>query len=615
MNTHTLEEEHMQKSESKSRSGLARLIEIAGAKKWWLFASMTLAVIATVVQFAPTVIVYQIIQELADHATDLSGVDRAMLWRLGWLSLGAVGVFGVLLYTSSMLSHIAAFNILYEIRIKLAEKLPRLSMGYFTNTASGKIKKVLAEDVEEIELFVAHHIPDLTSAIVFPLLVIGYLFVVDWRLAIAALIPLPIALWLMSKMMMSAETKRLWREYHTALEKMNAAVVEYVRGMPVVKVFGTDKESFRRLKDTVIEYRDWAQQMGRDYSTIYPGLMTAASSSLMFIVPVAAWLLARAAEPNALIPTVLFFTLIGGGFFFVLFKLTFMAGMLGRISMGVERIDAILAEPEVPESASVSRPGDATIAFENVAFAYDETAVLKDVSFTAKPGTVTALVGPSGAGKTTMGLLTARFWDVNEGAIRIGGVDIRDMKQETLMEHVSFVFQDGFLFFDTIEENIRMGNSAASMDEVIAAAQAAQCHEFIERLPQGYKTLVGEGGTYLSGGEQQRVGIARAILKDAPVVVLDEATAYADPENEGLILEGLARLIQNKTVLIIAHRLSTITQADQILVIDEGRVVERGTHPQLVEAQGLYRRMWDTYSQARQWTLTSASSLAPKGAA
>ncbi|PDV99008.1 multidrug ABC transporter [Candidatus Chloroploca asiatica] len=593
----------------KRKTGLLRLIELAGTKKWWLFASMALAVVATLVQFAPTIIVYQIIRELAAHATDLSGVDRDLLWRLGWISLGAVGVFGLLLYTSSMLSHIAAFNILYEIRITLAEKLPQLSMGYFTNTASGKIKKVLSEDVEQIELFVAHHIPDITSAVVFPLLVIGYLFVVDWRLALAALIPFPIAIALMFKVMLSAESKRLYHEYHSALEKMNSAVVEYVRGMPVVKVFGTDKESFRRFKETVIAYRDWAQQMSRSYSTIYPALLTAASSSLMFIVPVAVWLLYRADDPNALIPTVLFFTLIGGGFFFPLLKLTFMAGLLGQISMGVERIDAILDEAEVPEHDSGRQPSDATITFENVAFAYDQSSILQGVSFRASPGTVTALVGPSGAGKTTIGLLTARFWDVQSGAIRIGGVDIRELKLETLMEHVSFVFQDGLLFFDTIEANIRMGNSTATMDEVIAAATAAQCHAFIERLPNGYKTLVGEGGTYLSGGEQQRIGIARAILKGAPIVVLDEATAYADPENEGQILAALARLIQNKTVLIIAHRLSTITQADQILVVNEGQIVERGTHPELVAAQGLYRRMWDTYARARQWT------LAPQGAA
>jgi ATP-binding cassette subfamily B protein len=598
-----------QDAPERKKTGLARLIEIAGAKKWWLFASMVLAALATLVQFAPTIIVYQIIRELAAHAADLSGVDRDALWRLGWVSLGAVGVFGLLLYISSMLSHIAAFNILYEIRIKLAEKLPRLSMGYFANTASGKIKKILAEDVEQIEVFVAHHIPDITSAVVFPLLVIGYLFVVDWRMALAALLPFPIALSLMSKMMMSSESKRLYQEWHTSLEKMNAAVVEYVRGMPVVKVFGTDKDSFRRFQETVTAHRDRSQRVSRDYSSTYPALLTAASSSMMFILPVAVWLLYRADNPNALIPTVLFFALIGGSFFFPLLKLTFMAGLLNQISMGVERIDEILAAAEVPERVSGRQPQDATITFENVAFAYDEAAVLENVSFTAKPGTVTALVGPSGAGKTTIGLLTARFWDVQSGAIRIGGVDIRDIRLETLMDYVSFVFQDGFLFFDTIEENIRMGNSAATMDEVIAAAKAARCHEFIERLPSGYKTLVGEGGTYLSGGEQQRVGIARAILKGSPIVVLDEATAYADPENEGRILEGLARLIRNKTVLIIAHRLSTITQADQILVVDEGQIVERGAHPELLAAQGLYRSMWDTYSQARQWT------LAPKGAA
>ena len=593
----------------KRKTGLARLIEIAGAKKWWLFASMALAVIATLAQFVPMVAVYMIISELADHAADLAQVDRDLLYRLGFVSLGSIGVYGVLLYVASMLSHIAAFNILYEIRVKIAEKLTKLSMGYFTKKASGEIKKVMSEDVEKVELFVAHHIPDITSAVVFPIIIIGYLFYMDWRLAIAALIPFPLAFGIMAKMMMSQESKQSYREYHDALEKMNGAVVEYVRGMPVVKVFGTALDSFRRLKESVISYRDWSQRMSNDYSKTYPAFLTAASSSLVFIVPAAVFILNHTVAKEQFIPTVLFFTIIGGGFFFPLLKLTFMAGMLRQISVGVERIDDILYRDEVPDRDSGQRPADASVEFDHVTFAYDETTVLDNVFFHADPGTVTALVGPSGAGKTTMGLLAARFWDVQSGAIRIGGVDIRDIRLETLMEHVSFVFQDGFLFFDTIEENIRMGNVRATMDEVIQAAQAAQCHEFIERLPKGYQTLVGEGGTYLSGGEQQRVGIARAILKDAPVVVLDEATAYADPENEGKILEGLARLIQDKTVIIIAHRLSTVTGADQILVIDQGRVVEQGTHPELVEAGGLYGMMWETYSRARKWT------IAQKGAA
>ncbi len=587
----------------KRKTGLARLIEIAGAKRWWLFASMALAVIATVVQFVPVVCVYLIIAELAAHAADVSQVDRDLLYRLGFISLGSVGAYGVLLYVSAMLSHIAAFNILYEIRVRIADKLTRLSMGFFSRKASGEIKKVMSEDVERIELFVAHHIPDITSAVLFPLLVIAYLFYMDWRLAIAALVPFPLAMGVMMAMM-GKGARDEYREYHNALEVMNAAVVEYVRGMPVVKVFGTALDSFHRLRDSVLSYRDWAQNMSTEYSTTYPAFLTAASSSLVFIVPVAVYLLARTDAGEQLIPTVLLFMIVGGGFFFPLLKLLFIGSFMTQISIGVERIDGILYADEIPDRTTGVRPRDASVEFDRVTFAYDETTVLDDVSFRAAPDTVTALVGPSGAGKTTVGLLVARFWDVQSGAIRIGGVDIRDMKMNELMDLVSFVFQDGLLFFDTIEENIRMGNTTATRAEVIAAAQAAQAHAFIEALPAGYDTLVGEGGTYLSGGEQQRIGIARVILKNTPVVVLDEATAYADPENEGKILQALASLVAGKTVIVIAHRLSTITNADQILVVDEGRVVEHGTHDTLVETRGLYGNMWETYSRARDWAIS-----------
>lgn len=587
----------------QKKTGIRRLLEIAGTKKWWLFASMFLAVIATAVQFVPMVSVYLIIEELAAHAADIAAINRARVYRLGYISLGSVAVFGGLLYAALMLSHIAAFNILYEIRVAIAEKLTRLSMGFFTEKASGEIKKVMVEDVERIELFVAHHIPDITSAIVFPLFIIAYLFVMDWRLAIAALLPFPLTLGIMAVMMVGGSAKIEYRNYHTALERMNAAVVEYVRGMPVVKVFGTALDSFQRLTESVLSYRDWAQKMTTDYAKAYPAFLTAASSSLVFLAPAAVFLLRKAGPHAPSIPTVLLFMIVGGGFFFPLLKLMFMVGYLNQISIGMERIDAILRKDEIVNRETGKRPADASIEFDHVSFAYNESSVLDRVSFAAQPGTVTALVGPSGAGKTTLGLLTARFWDVQSGAIRIGGVNIRDMSTETLMNHVSFVFQDGFLFFDTIEENIRMGNAAASKADVIRAAQAAQCHEFIEKLPHGYATLVGEGGTYLSGGEQQRIGIARAILKDTPIVVLDEATAYADPENEGKILQGFATLLKDKTVLVIAHRLSTVTNADQILVIDRGKVAQRGRHADLIKAGGLYKNMWETYSRAREWTI------------
>lgn len=597
MDTQTVKKDRTQKN------GILKLIEIAGTKKWWLFASMFLAVIATVVQFVPVVSVYLIIEELAAHATDIANVNREHLYRLGFISLGSVGVYGVLLYTAMMLSHIAAFNILYEIRVSIAEKLTKLSMGFFTDKASGEIKKVMVEDVERIELFVAHHIPDITCAVVFPLLIIGYLFFMDWRLAIAALLPFPLTIGMMLVMMVGGRAKIEYRNYHNALERMNAAVVEYVRGMPVVKVFGTALDSFQRLTESVLAYRDWARKMSQDYAKSYPAFLTAASSSLVFLVPAVVFLLHKTEAKAGFIPTALFFMIIGGGFFFPLLKLMFMVGFLHQISIGMERIDNILHKEEIVDRDAGKRPVDASIEFDDVSFAYNETSVLERVSFAAQPGTVTALVGPSGAGKTTLGLLAARFWDVQSGAIRIGGVDIRDMTTETLMNHVSFVFQDGFLFFDTIEENIRMGNATASKADVIRAAQAAQCHDFIEALPHGYKTLVGEGGTYLSGGEQQRIGIARAILKDAPIVVLDEATAYADPENEGKILQGFATLLKNKTVIVIAHRLSTVTNADQILVIDNGQVAQQGLHDELVKAGGLYANMWGTYSRAREWTI------------
>jgi ATP-binding cassette subfamily B protein len=590
-------------SKTKKKKGLARLIQIAGSKKWLLITSMILAVIATIFKFVPIIAVYLIITEIATHATDISMINQAYLTNLAYISLGSVLLWAVFMYISGMLSHIAAFNILYEIRVKISNKLSKLPMGFFNKKASGKIKKIMAEDVERIELFVAHHIPDITTAIVFPAIIIIYLFSVDWRLALAALVPFPIAIGMMVVMFRGRGAKS-YQEYHNALENMNSSVVEYVRGMPVVKVFGTSIESFQRLKETIDYYRKWVLEMSLSYSWKYPLFLTIASASLIFIIPVSVFILNNTNAGNEFIPTVLLFLIVGGGFFFPILKMMFVGGYLNQISVGVNRIDEILNMEEIENKDTTLKPKNVSIEFEKVSFAYEKTIVVDNVSFTAKPGTVTALVGPSGAGKTTLGLLTARFWDVESGKIKIGGVCIKDMDLETLMDYVSFVFQDGFLFFDTIEENIRMGNSDASKEEVINAAKAAQCHEFIKELPDGYNTLVGEGGTYLSGGEQQRIGIARLILKNTPIVVMDEATAYADPENEAKILQGLSKLIKNKTVIIIAHRLSTITNADQIIVIDQGKIVEQGTHKNLVEKKGLYSKMWKTYSQARNWKIS-----------
>jgi ATP-binding cassette, subfamily B, bacterial IrtA/YbtP len=602
----------------KRKTGVPRLIEIAGTKKWWLIGSMVLAVGASICQFVPYAAVYVILDELAANAADIRLLDKDLIWRWGFISLWAICAFGLLTYASAMLSHIAAFNILYELRVALARKLARLPLGYFTKRASGEIKKVMSEDVERIELFVAHHIPDVTQAVVFPLLVVGYLLYADWRLAIVVIIVFCIAVAIQASMLLSGSGKKAYADYHAALGRMNASIVEYVRGIQVVKVFSRSLDSFERLKRDIEDFRDFCGVMSRRFAPAYTGFLTMLSSTILFIIPVGVLLLLQAPAYAEYVPTVFLFLILGGGVFFPMLKLLYMGSYLSQNSLGVGLIDDILDKPEIPEPATPVRPDGATVEFRDVTFAYHEKPVLKNVSFTAEAGSVTALVGPSGAGKSTIGMLTARFWDVNAGEIRIGGAPIQNIPAKELMDHVAFVFQDNMLFFDTIEENIRMGCIAAPFDAVVEAAKAAQCHGFIESLAHGYRTLVGEGGTYLSGGEAQRIALARAILKNAPVVVLDEATAYADPENEGKILEAFSHLIREKTVLVIAHRLSTITNADRILVIDNGVIAEQGRHDELTALGGIYNRMWRNYTQSRQWVLAptkeSGDASVPSGA-
>lgn len=589
----------------KNKQGIMRLLEIAGSKKWLLFASMFLAVCSSIALFVPFVSVYMILTELAENAVNPAMIDKAYIWHWGYITLGAFIAFGILLFAAMMFSHLAAFNILYELRMKLAQKLVRLPMGFFTKRTSGDIKKVMSEDVERIELFVAHHLPDITSAIVFPLLIIGYMFVVDWRLALIVMAVFVVAMTLMSRMTASSKMKQVAKKYFKTMGRMNSSIIEYVRGIQVIKTFSRSTKAFERLNQDIDDFRIFSNGMVKEYAPTYLGFYILLSSVPLFLIPAAVTILLNSPSYSAYIPTVLLFMIFGGGIFFPMLKLMWIGSMMSQNSIGVGMIDEILNKPEIEESEKPEKPDDASVVFENVSFAYDTTQVLSSISFTAKPNTVTALVGPSGAGKTTIALLAARFWDINSGKICLGDVPLRHIKTADLMEHVAFVFQDNMLFFDTLEENIRLGNKTASFEQVQQAARAAQCHEFIKKLERGYKTLVGEGGTYLSGGEQQRIAIARAILKDAPLVLLDEATAYADPENEGKILESFSHLIKGKTVIVIAHRLSTITNADQILYIDKGAIIEQGTHEELLTLNKHYSRMWQTYSQSRQWVIKS----------
>ena len=588
---------------NKRKTGLARLIEIAGTKRRLLIGAMLLAVITAIVQFVPIIAVYNILIELAEHALDPSLIDKAYIWLWSYIALGAFFAFGVLTFASLMLSHIAAFNILYEIRMQLVQKMVRLPLGFFSRRASGELKKIMSDDVERIELFIAHHIPDIVTALLFPLILVSYMFAVDWRLAIVVLAVLAMAFYVMGRMYTGKKIREVSKRYVETLGRMNASIVEYIRGIQVVKTFTESTNAYRKLNDDIKEYRKFANEVNVQYQPTYVGFLTILSSALLFIIPVAVWLFVGSASYATFVPVLLMFLFFGVAVFFPVLKLLWIGSFLNQNNMGVQKIDDILYMDEIEEPDIPRHPKDASVEFRNVSFAYDTTPILKAISFISHPGTITALVGPSGAGKSTVAMLAARFWDVQSGEILIGGVPVKEIPTSVLMDNVAFVFQDNMLFFDTIEENIRMGNKTATFEEVARAACAAQCHEFIESLPNGYQTLVGEGGINLSGGEAQRIALARAILKDSPIILLDEATAFADPENEGKILAAFSHLIKGKTVLVIAHRLSTITNADRILYVDKGVIAEQGTHEQLLALKGEYARMWETYNRAKRWTI------------
>ena len=462
----------------------------------------------------------------------------------------------------------------------------------------GKIKKILSEDVENIELFIAHHIRDTVEGISLPIITIAYLFFVDWRMALVALIPFPIAALLFMIMIGGPEYKKLIRKYHDSLEKMNATIVEYIRGMPVVKIFNQTATSFSRFKDSVYAYRDFTVVWAKKGTPPWAAFRVITGISLFFLLPFGTWFYLKGTID---LPALLLCLMLGSGYMIPLVKLASMGSLLSRINEGVSRIDKIFSEPEipVPDTPKISENYD--IEFKNVSFSYGEKEVLHDISFKVKEGTVTALVGPSGAGKTTIAQLLPRMWDIDKGEILIGGVNIKDVPLGELMNTIGFAFQDAYMFSDTVYENIRMGMKNVREKDIIRAAKIAHCHEFIEKLPDGYDTIIGESGATLSGGERQRISIARAIWKDAPIVILDEATASLDPENERLIQEAINELVKSKTLVVIAHRLWTIVKADQILVIDDGRIVEKGKHEELLKKKGLYYRMWNEQMKAKGW--------------
>ena len=595
--------------EKKQKKGVARLFEIAGERKGLLILAGILSAGSACCMLVPYLSVYQVANELLQNAGNISQADSGHMIRWGWIAFAGLTGGLLLLYASLMASHIAAFRILYGLRIKLAEHIGRLPLGYLNGTSTGAIKKTMEQNIEKIETFIAHTIPDLVNVLATVVIMFTLFFTLNGWIAAVCLLAIALGIGLQCTMMFGKAGQEFMQTYFDTQEKMSASAVQYVRGMPVVKIFGQSIRSFRQFNKEIEAYKTYALKVCDTYQPGMVVFMVLLNSIVTFILPVGLLILSGQPQNIAFAAVYLFFIILGPGVATPIYKLTFLGSSTKEIDEGVTRLDRIFSEKTMPESLNPQKPHGYDITFTDVSFAYENkteatrTDALHHINFTARAGEITALVGPSGSGKSTIANLIPRFWDVEQGEIKIGGTNVKNIATEQLMDLVSFVFQDSFLFFDTIYENIRVGNPHATREQVIAAAQAAQCDEFIQHLPKHYDTIIGEEGVYLSGGEEQRISVARAILKNSPILVLDEATAFADPENEYKMQLAIQKLIRDKTVIIIAHRLSSILSANRIVVLKEGCVVQQGTHEELCRQEGVYKKMWDAYTDASQWTL------------
>ena len=594
----------------KKKTGLARLFEIAGERKGLLILAGALSAASAACMLVPYWSVYEILNELLHNGGDWNRVDGALLIRWGWIAFfGLIGGL-LLLYGALMSSHVAAFRILYGLRVSLSKHIGRLPLGYLNGTSTGAIKKTMEQNIEKIENFIAHTIPDMVNVVATIALMFAIFFSLDGWLAAVCLAAIAVSIVLQFSNFMGKKAQEFTRIYFDAQERMSASAVQYVRGMPVVKIFGQSVRSFRQFNAEIEAYKTYALKVCDTYQSGMIAFVVILNSLITFILPVGLLLTGGAAN-IALAAVWLFFIVMGPGVASPVYKLMYLGGGTREIDEGVVRNDRIFEQRPIPEATNPQRPESYDIEFRNVSFSYENkeeatrTEALRNLTFTARQGEITALVGPSGSGKSTVANLIPRFWDVRQGEIRIGGINIKEIATEYLMDIVSFVFQDTFLFYDTLYENIAVGRPDAKCEEVEAAARAAQCHDFIKRLPNGYMTRIGDKGVYLSGGEAQRICVARAILKNAPILVLDEATAFADPENEYKMQQALQALIRNKTVIIIAHRLSSIISAGQIVVLKEGRLVQCGRHGELSTTDGVYKKMWDAYTDAFRWQLNT----------
>lgn len=586
------------------KSNLRRLLEYAGPLRFLTYASWILSAVSALMALAPFVYIWMILRDVINVAPHFEQAENIVPY--GWAALmWAIG--SILVYIAALLcSHKAAFRVATNIRTVLMHYITKLPMGFVSSIGSGKLRKIVNESSEETETYLAHRLPDNAGGIATPVGLLCMLMYFDWRLGLLSIAPAVLAYGIMYFLMTGRSLRKTMEEYQQALDTMSNEAVEYVRGIPVVKTFGQTVFSFKRFKGAIDRYQQWVIGYTRSLHSPMVAFTTIINSVFAILVAAALFVgTSRERMDGQFLSNLLYYIIITPAMTVMLMRVMYMSQDKIIVESALKRIDSVLDVEPLEEPLETIQPRDNSVELRGVSFRYKDadTDALNDISMTIKAGEHIALVGPSGSGKTTLACLIARFWDTTKGSVNIGGTDVRNIRKDDLMQQVSFVFQDSRLLKGSILDNVRLGRPNATDDEVRRALSEAQCDDIIAKLPEGINTILGSEGTYLSGGEQQRITIARVMLQNTPIVILDEATAYADPDNETRVQAAFNTLSIGKTVIMIAHRLSAVTKADCIYVLKSGRICEKGSHAELTSSAGLYANMWREYNQSINWKL------------
>ena len=582
----------------KKQSDLSRLMGYAGNYRYFTYASWVLSAISALVALVPFVYIWKILRDVLNAAPNYA--QAVHIPHYGWMAV-LFAVLSYLIYIAALMcSHLSAFRVATNLRLAVSEHLAVLPLGFVETFGSGKLRKIIHESTGAAETYLAHQLPDQYNAIATPAGLLILLLAFDWRLGLLSLAPVVLAFLIMATMTGKRMAEKM-RQYGNALEAMSNEAVEYVRGIPVVKTFGQSVFSFKKFKMTIDEYEKWVVSYTKDLRLPMMFYTAAVNGVFAFLIAGGLLFTTHGVTPKFLL-NLLFYIIITPVISLTLTRMMYMSESKMVVADALARIDSVLEAAPMQVQAISQHPQDASVALQDVRFSYDgKTEVIKDVSLEIQPGQTVAFVGPSGGGKSTLASLVCRFFDVQSGSVRVGGADVRAIPREELMDTISFVFQNSRLLKGSILDNVRLGRPQATEAEVLTALKDAQCMDIIEKFPEGIHTVIGTKGVYLSGGEQQRIAIARAMLKNAPILILDEATAFADPDNEVKVQAAFAQLAKDKTVLMIAHRLSTVANADCIYVVRDGQIAESGTKDELCAQNGLFALMWQDYQASVQW--------------